>query len=110
TVKKGDTIFVGYLFTGTEITSVWLEIMVRKGDEAAAQEDEKVGKEHEVEWETEPELDFEKQKEKEEKQKALKEKEMINSAVYKEREMQKQEEVKLLRRVAAEAGRKRTEE
>jgi len=27
-VKKGDTIFIGqYLFTGSETTSVWLEVM-----------------------------------------------------------------------------------
>ncbi|KAL0426490.1 UNVERIFIED_CONTAM: Pyruvate kinase, cytosolic [Sesamum latifolium] len=33
-VKKGDTIFVGqYLFTGSEITSVWLEVDDVKGDE-----------------------------------------------------------------------------
>ncbi|KAF3555597.1 hypothetical protein F2Q69_00010380 [Brassica cretica] len=54
-VKKGDAIFVGqYLFTGTETTSVWLEIMILEGDEAAAQEDEMVGKEPEVERKREP--------------------------------------------------------
>ncbi|KAH0877359.1 hypothetical protein HID58_064753 [Brassica napus] len=100
-VKKGDAMFVGqYLFTGTETTSVWLEItnrpavhlemgkiMIREGDEAAAQEDERVGKEPEVERKRDAEPEFGKQKEKkEEKHKALKEKEMINSAAYKERE------------------------
>ncbi|CAN6885136.1 unnamed protein product [Brassica oleracea] len=87
-VKKGDAMFVGqYLFTGTETTSVWLEIMIREVDEAAAQEDERVGKEPEVERKRDAEPEFGKQKEKkEEKHKALKEKEMINSAAYKERE------------------------
>lgn len=29
-VKKGDTIFIGqYLFTGSETTSVWLEVMCK---------------------------------------------------------------------------------
>ncbi|KAL6585430.1 hypothetical protein OROMI_002074 [Orobanche minor] len=33
-VKKGDTIFVGqYLFTGSETTSVWLEVSEVKGDD-----------------------------------------------------------------------------
>ncbi|GAB4856511.1 hypothetical protein Ancab_014427 [Ancistrocladus abbreviatus] len=33
-VKKGDTIFMGkYLFTGSETTSVWLEVMEVKGDD-----------------------------------------------------------------------------
>nr|AQP26310.1 pyruvate kinase [Diospyros kaki] len=33
-VKKGDTIFVGqYLFTGSETTSVWLEVDVVKGED-----------------------------------------------------------------------------
>jgi pyruvate kinase len=33
-VKKGDTIFVGqYLFTGSETTSVWLEVEEVKGDD-----------------------------------------------------------------------------
>ncbi|KAL0704037.1 hypothetical protein Bca4012_070462 [Brassica carinata] len=87
-VKKGDAMFVGqYLFTGTETTSVWLEIMIREGDEAAAQEDERVGKEPEVERKRDAEPEFGKQKEKkEEKHKASKEKEMINSAAYKGRE------------------------
>ncbi|XP_043702279.1 pyruvate kinase 2, cytosolic-like isoform X2 [Telopea speciosissima] len=32
TVKKGDTIFLGqYLFTGSETTSVWLEVLETKG-------------------------------------------------------------------------------
>ncbi|CAN7040161.1 unnamed protein product [Brassica rapa subsp. trilocularis] len=80
--------FVGqYLFTGTETTSVWLEIMIREGDEAAAQEDERVGKEPEVERKREAKPEFGKQKEKKkEKHKALKEKEVINSAAYKERD------------------------
>ncbi|CAN7024279.1 unnamed protein product [Brassica oleracea var. botrytis] len=67
-VKKGDAIFVGqYIFTGTETTSVLLEIMIRDGDEAAAQEDEMVGNEPEVEKKMEPETEFEKQKENKEK-------------------------------------------
>ncbi|GAQ85010.1 pyruvate kinase [Klebsormidium nitens] len=34
TVKKGDTIFVGqYLFTGSETTSVWLEVEEVRGDD-----------------------------------------------------------------------------
>eukprot|EP00268_Persea_americana_P013077 TRINITY_DN156_c0_g1_i4.p1 TRINITY_DN156_c0_g1~~TRINITY_DN156_c0_g1_i4.p1 ORF type:complete len:535 (+),score=109.84 TRINITY_DN156_c0_g1_i4:107-1606(+) len=33
-VKKGDTIFIGqYLFTGSETTSVWLEVAELKGDD-----------------------------------------------------------------------------
>ncbi|PPD90022.1 hypothetical protein GOBAR_DD13018 [Gossypium barbadense] len=33
-VKKGDTIFIGqYLFTGSETTSVWLEVSEVKGDD-----------------------------------------------------------------------------
>ncbi|CAA0830415.1 Pyruvate kinase family protein [Striga hermonthica] len=33
-VKKGDTIFIGqYLFTGSETTSVWLEVNELKGDD-----------------------------------------------------------------------------
>jgi pyruvate kinase len=33
-VKKGDTIFVGqYLFTGSETTSVWLEVEEIRGDD-----------------------------------------------------------------------------
>ncbi|CAN6991240.1 unnamed protein product [Brassica rapa subsp. trilocularis] len=64
-VKKADAIFVGqYIFTGTEITSVLLEIMIRDGDEAAAQEDEMVRNEPEVEKKMELEPEFEKQKEK----------------------------------------------
>ncbi|KAH0917136.1 hypothetical protein HID58_024796 [Brassica napus] len=77
------------------------KIMIREGDEAAAQEDERVGKEPEVERKRDAEPD-----KKEEKHKALKEIEMINSAAYKEREIQKQEEVKW----AGEAERKRVEE
>ncbi|KAL0845821.1 hypothetical protein Bca101_019067 [Brassica carinata] len=111
-VKKGDSIFVGqYLVTGTDTTSVWLEILTMKitnclavhvemgkGDEAAVQENEMVGKEPEIEKKSdEPKLEFGKQKEK--KHKALKEK-----------EIQKQEEVKSLKREAAEAERKRLEE
>ncbi|KAK7391480.1 hypothetical protein VNO78_19896 [Psophocarpus tetragonolobus] len=35
-VKKGDTIFIGrYLFTGSETTSVWLEVSEVDGDEVA---------------------------------------------------------------------------
>lgn len=61
--------------------------MIREGDEAAAQEDERVGKEPEVERKRDAEPEFGKQKEKkEEKHKASKEKEMINSAAYKGRE------------------------
>ena len=87
--------------------------MIREGDEAAAQEDEMVGKEPEVERKREPQPEFEKQKEKkEENQKDLKEKEMINSVAYKEREreIQKHEEVKCLNREAADAEMKRVEE
>ncbi|WZZ03435.1 hypothetical protein YC2023_089356 [Brassica napus] len=66
-----------------------------------------VGKEPEVEKKIDRDLKFEKQKEK--KQKALKEKEMDNAA-YEKREIQKQEEVKCLKREAAEAERKGIEE
>ena len=41
--------------------------MIRDGDEAAAQEDEMVGNEPEVEKKMEPETEFEKQKENKEK-------------------------------------------
>ncbi|KAG2331206.1 hypothetical protein Bca52824_002386 [Brassica carinata] len=123
-VKKGDSIFVGqYLVTGTDTTSVWLEWSKQFHDhielfmttdidnedhklsccscgdgKAAVQENEMVGKEPEIEKKSdEPKLEFGKQKEK--KHKALKEK-----------EIQKQEEVKSLKREAAEAERKRLEE
>ncbi|CAF2030194.1 unnamed protein product [Brassica rapa] len=62
--------------------------MIREGDEAAAQEDERVGKEPEVERKRDAEPEFGKH------------------AAYKEREIQKQEEVKW----AGEAERKRVEE
>ncbi len=33
-MKKGDTIFVGqYLFTGSETTTVWIEVEEIKGDD-----------------------------------------------------------------------------
>ncbi|CAN6854654.1 unnamed protein product [Brassica oleracea] len=99
-VKKGDVIFVGqYIFTGTETTSVLLEIMIRDGDEASAQEDEMVGNEPEVEKKMEPEPEFEKQKEKKEKKQ-----------LQGKREIQKQQEVKRLKSEAAEVERKRIEE
>ncbi|KAF3442516.1 hypothetical protein FNV43_RR16432 [Rhamnella rubrinervis] len=37
-VKKGDTIFLGqYLFTGSETTSVWLEVLETRGDDVICQ-------------------------------------------------------------------------
>ncbi|KAG2260267.1 hypothetical protein Bca52824_079561 [Brassica carinata] len=78
-VKKGDAIFVGqYIFTtlkqlqfclrvdmifqrfSSSSVLILLLIMIRDGDEAAAQEDEMVGNEPEVEKKMEPEPEFEK--------------------------------------------------
>lgn len=61
--------------------------MIREGDEAAAQEDERVGKEPEVERKREAKPSLEsRRRRRRRKHKALKEKEVINSAAYKERD------------------------
>ncbi|KAL0742456.1 hypothetical protein Bca4012_083969 [Brassica carinata] len=62
---------------------IWesVQFMTQDGDEAVAQEDEKVVKKPEIEKKRDPEPEFEKEKDKKErKHKALKEKEMDNAA------------------------------